>query len=70
MSVFHIYYSEKYYDDEYEYRVITIKYTVDTKKIFTEKEVEDLGIRQSPGWQHIMTWHNGLLLLFKRKLPQ
>ncbi|OLY85622.1 Cyclin-dependent kinases regulatory subunit [Smittium mucronatum] len=54
-----IYYSERYYDDEFEYRHVTLpeplrKYLPNPNRIMTEKEWRGLGVRQSPGWEHYM----------------
>lgn len=59
-------YSNKYYDDRFEYRVIMTNNKIDNDHLLTEKEVSDLGIAQSPGWVHVYT-HSGHLLLFKRR---
>ncbi len=62
-------YSEKYYDHEYEYRVVSLAHKVeDVDKILSQEEAYNLGIRQSPGWEHVLTWNDNLSLLFKRKL--
>uniref|UniRef100_A0A182JID4 Cyclin-dependent kinases regulatory subunit n=1 Tax=Anopheles atroparvus TaxID=41427 RepID=A0A182JID4_ANOAO len=49
-----IQYSEKYYDDVYEYRHVILppdlaKYVPKTH-LMTETEWRNLGVQQSPGW--------------------
>ena len=47
-------YSEKYYDDEYEYRHVLLTKAIFKKipknKLLSEKEWRDQGIQQSLGW--------------------
>ena len=68
-----IYYSEKYYDSNFEYRhVILPKSTaaaLPKSKLFSEPEWRRIGITMSPGWihyaQHSPEPH---VLLFRRPL--
>ncbi|PVU97377.1 hypothetical protein BB561_000581 [Smittium simulii] len=68
-----IYYSDRYYDDEYEYRHVTLpeplrKYLPNPNRIMLESEWRGLGIRQSPGWEHYMVHApEPHVLLFKRE---
>ncbi|XP_019875596.1 cyclin-dependent kinases regulatory subunit-like [Aethina tumida] len=68
-----IMYSEKYCDDEYEYRHVILPTElakmVPKSHLMTEDEWRDLGIQQSKGWQHYMI-HNPEphILLFKRPI--
>ncbi|OMH79554.1 Cyclin-dependent kinases regulatory subunit [Zancudomyces culisetae] len=64
-----IYYSDRYYDDEFEYRHVTLpeglrKYLPHPIRIMAENEWRGLGIRQSPGWEHYMVhgWRDILYL--------
>ena len=66
-------YTEKYMDDEYEYRQVLLprktagKVSVD--KLLTEKQCIELGIRQSKGWVHYgFHKYEPYILLFKRKI--
>ena len=66
-------YSEKFNDDEYEYRIIIVpRRIVDlipTNKLLSEKEVKELGVLQSPGWEHFTTFElEPSNLIFRRKL--
>ncbi|GAA5971339.1 hypothetical protein JCM21900_002403 [Sporobolomyces salmonicolor] len=67
-----VYYSARYSDDEFEYRHVIIpkalvKY-LPTDRLATEYEWRDLGIRQSPGWEHYMRHApEPHILLFKRE---
>lgn len=64
-------YSEKYYDDEYEYRHVVLPSktaaTVPRSHLMTESEWRNIGVLQSPGWVHYMI-HNPEphILLFRR----
>ena len=63
-------YSDKYYDDVYEYRHVRIpKYLVARMPdhLMSEKEWRELGLQMSPGWIHYMK-HNPEphMLLFRR----
>ncbi|PSN36510.1 putative cyclin-dependent kinases regulatory subunit [Blattella germanica] len=53
-----IQYSEKYYDDKYEYRHVIlppdITKNVPKTHLMTETEWRNLGVQQSPGWIHYM----------------
>uniref|UniRef100_A0A915J6T7 Cyclin-dependent kinases regulatory subunit n=1 Tax=Romanomermis culicivorax TaxID=13658 RepID=A0A915J6T7_ROMCU len=66
-----IYYSEKYYDDVYEYRHVHLPKElvklVPKNKLMSELEWRSIGIQQSEGWEHYMT-HNPErhIILFKR----
>ncbi|KAL8588747.1 hypothetical protein ACOMHN_042089 [Nucella lapillus] len=67
-------YSEKYYDDEYEYRHVILTEAahkhVPRNHLMTETEWRNIGVQQSPGWEHYMV-HNPEphILLFRRPLP-
>jgi len=53
-----IYYSDKYYDDEFEYRHVILpkelSKMVPKGKLMTEEECRRIGIQQSDGWVHYM----------------
>jgi len=66
-------YSEKYYDDLYEYRLVTIpnrlRNLIIPGKLLLEKEVEILGVKQSPGWEHFEIFSKEPhILIFRRPL--
>ena len=68
-------YSEKYNDDTYEYRHVSIpkdkiKY-VPQDRCMTEREWRDLGVQQSLGWVHYMIHKpEPHVLMFRRELPK
>ncbi|XP_071053503.1 cyclin-dependent kinases regulatory subunit isoform X2 [Onthophagus taurus] len=55
----HIYYSDKYYDDEFEYRHVVLPKElvklVPKSHLMSEKEWRSIGVQQSKGWVHYMT---------------
>eukprot|EP00760_Papus_ankaliazontas_P033226 PhM_4_TR6247/c0_g1_i1/m.98550/K02219/CKS1; cyclin-dependent kinase regulatory subunit CKS1 len=63
---------EKYYDDEYEYRTMTLHqdlgpYVPD--RLMTPEEVACFGVQQSPGWEHFMIHGpERHILIFRRPL--
>jgi len=63
-------YSDKYYDDIYEYRHVRIpKFLVSRvpDHLMSEKEWRDLGLQMSPGWCHYMKHGpEPHILLFRR----
>ncbi|KAK9708907.1 transcription factor [Basidiobolus ranarum] len=67
-----IYYSDRYSDDEYEFRHVTlpkplVKY-VPKERLMSEEEWRGLGVTQSPGWEHYMVHApEPHILLFKRE---
>ncbi|KAJ9596869.1 hypothetical protein L9F63_012125 [Diploptera punctata] len=66
-----IQYSEKYYDDKYEYRHVIlppdITQNVPKSHLMTETEWRNLGVQQSPGWVHyMMHTPEPHVLLFRR----
>ncbi|KAK7106253.1 cyclin-dependent kinases regulatory subunit-like [Littorina saxatilis] len=68
-------YSEKYYDDKYEYRHVIlpadIAKLVPKQHLMTETEWRNIGVQQSPGWVHYMVHApEPHVLLFRRPLPQ
>ncbi|KAJ8976313.1 hypothetical protein NQ317_010267 [Molorchus minor] len=58
-----IYYSDKYYDDEYEYRHVVIPREmvklVPKTHLMSEDEWRAIGVQQSKGWVHYMTHSPG-----------
>lgn len=73
MSVKDIYYSDKYFDDTYEYRHVMlpkdVAKLVPRGKLMSEDEWRSIGVQQSQGWVHYM--HHDPephILLFRRKL--
>ncbi|GJQ80796.1 hypothetical protein Trydic_g9387 [Trypoxylus dichotomus] len=68
-----IYYSEKYYDDEHEYRHVVLPKDlvklIPQTHLMSEKEWRNIGVQQSKGWVHYMTHPpEPHILLFKRPL--
>ncbi|BFY97667.1 hypothetical protein BsWGS_00707 [Bradybaena similaris] len=68
-----IYYSDKYTDDEYEYRHVLlpkeIAKLVPKSHLMSETEWRSIGVQQSQGWVHYMRHApEPHVLLFKRKL--
>ncbi|KAF8385222.1 hypothetical protein PRIPAC_74364 [Pristionchus pacificus] len=65
------YYSNKYEDDEYEYRHVHVPWllrkSIPERRQLRESEWRALGIQQSPGWEHYLT--NKRVLCFRRPLP-
>ena len=73
MSRENIEYSEKYFDDEYEYRQVILPrewgVLVKEKGLLTEDEWRKLGISQSKGWTHYSSHlPEPHILLFRRPL--
>ncbi|GFU00336.1 cyclin-dependent kinases regulatory subunit 1 [Trichonephila clavipes] len=70
-----IVYSDKYCDDEYEYRHVIlssdIAELVPRNHLMTETEWRNLGVQQSPAWVHYMVHTpEPHILLFRRKLEK
>ncbi|KAF2884249.1 hypothetical protein ILUMI_21941 [Ignelater luminosus] len=68
-----IYYSDKYYDDEYEYRHVVLPKElvklVPQTHLMSEQEWRSIGVQQSKGWVHYMTHApEPHILLFKRPI--
>ncbi|EAT43338.1 AAEL005232-PA [Aedes aegypti] len=66
-----IQYSEKYYDDVYEYRHVILPpdlaRNVPKSHLMTETEWRNLGVQQSPGWvMYMMHAPEPHILLFRR----
>ncbi|KPA85028.1 cyclin-dependent kinase regulatory subunit [Leptomonas pyrrhocoris] len=66
-----ILYSDKYYDDNYEYRHVILpkdlSRLVPTNRLMSESEWRQLGVQQSQGWVHYMIHKpEPHVLLFKR----
>ncbi|CBK20688.2 uncharacterized protein [Blastocystis hominis] len=66
-------YSDKYYDETYEYRHVTLPKELSKQfpagKLLTEQEWRSLGIRMSLGWEHYATHKpDPNILLFRRPL--
>lgn len=67
------YYSNKYEDDEFEYRHVhvtkDIAKLIPKNRLMSETEWRSLGIQQSPGWMHYMIHGpERHVLLFRRPL--
>ncbi|KAJ2709583.1 hypothetical protein H4R19_004177 [Coemansia spiralis] len=68
-----IHYSERYCDDESEYRHVSLpeglrKYLPNPPRLLTESECIKLGVQQSAGWVHYMIHDpEPHVLLFKRE---
>lgn len=68
-----IYYSDKYYDEQYEYRHVMlpkeIAKLVPKSHLMSETEWRKLGVQQSHGWIHYMVHEpEPHILLFRRPL--
>ncbi|XP_021945528.1 cyclin-dependent kinases regulatory subunit [Folsomia candida] len=68
-----IQYSDKYFDDKYEYRHVILPpdlaKVVPRTHLLTETEWRNLGVQQSPGWIHYMSHiPEPHILLFRRRL--
>ncbi|KAJ2063474.1 hypothetical protein GGI17_001690 [Coemansia sp. S146] len=67
-----IYYSERYNDDDFEYRHVSMpeglrRYLPNPPRIMEEIEWRSLGVQQSAGWEHYMVHvPEPHVLLFKR----
>ncbi|XP_014273184.1 cyclin-dependent kinases regulatory subunit 1 [Halyomorpha halys] len=73
MSHKQIYYSERYSDDNFEYRHVVLPKDmvnlIPKNRLMTEKEWRSIGVTQSPGWIHYMTHSpEPHILLFKRPI--
>jgi len=69
-----IYYSDKYYDDQFEYRHVVLpkelSKLVPKTHLMSEDEWRSIGVQQSPGWLHYMMHEpEPHILLFRRPLP-
>ncbi|XP_071054153.1 cyclin-dependent kinases regulatory subunit-like [Onthophagus taurus] len=69
-----IYYSDKYYDDEYEYRHVALPKElvsmIPKTHLMSEQEWRGIGVQMSQGWMHYMTHApEPHILLFKRLKP-
>lgn len=74
MPVDQITYSEKYFDEKFEYRHVILPHDiarlVPKTHLMTETEWRNLGVQQSPGWIHYMVHTpEPHILLFRRPLP-
>lgn len=72
MSAEDIYYSNKYYDDIYEYRHVILPKEISDRDqkdhLLSEEEWRALGIQMSPGWIHYLRHPpEPCILLFRRK---
>ncbi|TRZ11395.1 hypothetical protein HGM15179_015704 [Zosterops borbonicus] len=70
-----IYYSDKYDDEEFEYRHVMlpkdIAKLVPKTHLLSESEWRNLGVQQSQGWVHYMIHEpEPHILLFRRPLPK
>ncbi|XDV22338.1 hypothetical protein PO909_027246, partial [Leuciscus waleckii] len=70
-----IYYSDKYSDEEYEYRHVMLpkqlSKLVPSSHLMSEEEWRGLGVQQSQGWIHYMIHKpEPHILLFRRPLPK
>lgn len=70
-----ILYSEKYYDDENEYRHVILPKElgklVPRARLMSEDEWRMIGVQQSVGWRHYMIHRpEPHILLFKRQKPR
>ena len=72
MSADAIEYSEKYRDDQYEYRHVTLPHKMVSKlpnRLLDEAEWRRLGVQQSLGWKHYAVHKpEPHVLLFRRPL--
>ncbi|XP_074667104.1 cyclin-dependent kinases regulatory subunit 2-like [Strix aluco] len=70
-----IYYSEKYFDEQYEYRHVILPKELSKQVpkacLMSEEEWRRLGVQQSVGWVHYMIHEpEPHILLFRRPLPK
>lgn len=70
-----IYYSDKYYDEKYEYRHVVLPKElvklVPKTHLMSETEWRSIGVQQSRGWIHYMIHKpEPHILLFRRPIPQ
>jgi len=70
-----VYYSERYSDDESEYRHVIVTKELSKKfpkdRLMTEEEWRRYGIQQSQGWVHYMLHKpEPHILMFKRTLSK
>ncbi|TMW40630.1 hypothetical protein DOY81_014290 [Sarcophaga bullata] len=70
-----IYYSEKYYDEKYEYRHVVLPKElvklVPKTHLMSETEWRSIGVQQSRGWIHYMIHKpEPHILLFRRPIQQ
>ncbi|XP_074653126.1 cyclin-dependent kinases regulatory subunit 2-like [Tubulanus polymorphus] len=70
-----IQYSDKYFDEHYEYRHVILPpdlvRLVPKDRLMTETEWRNLSVQQSPGWIHYMIHEpEPHILLFRRALPE
>ena len=68
-------YSDKYEDEKFEYRHVTLPADlaklVPRNHLMTETEWRNLGVQQSPGWIHYMLHEpEPHILLFRRPLTK
>ncbi|XP_055851833.1 cyclin-dependent kinases regulatory subunit [Episyrphus balteatus] len=68
-----IYYSDKYYDDEFEYRHVVLPKElvklVPKTHLMSENEWRAIGVQQSRGWVHYMIHKpEPHILLFRRPI--
>ncbi|XP_003744869.1 cyclin-dependent kinases regulatory subunit [Galendromus occidentalis] len=75
MTAKDISYSDKYYDDKYEYRHVILPKQIAARvprtHLMTESEWRQLGVQQSPGWIHFMIHvPEPHILLFRRAIPK
>ncbi|EPY30380.1 cyclin-dependent kinase regulatory subunit CKS1 [Strigomonas culicis] len=68
-----IMYSDKYYDDMFEYRHVIVPKDIakfaPKNRLMTEAEWRELGVQQSHGWEHYMIHRpERHVLLFKRPI--
>ncbi|XP_042251387.1 cyclin-dependent kinases regulatory subunit 2-like [Thunnus albacares] len=75
MSRNQIYYSDRYYDDYYEYRHVVLPREmakcIPRSHLMSEDEWRQLGVQQSQGWIHYMIHEpEPHILLFRRPLPK
>ena len=75
MSAKNIYYSDKYFDDKYEYRHVMLPKElaklVPKNHLMSEAEWRNLGVQQSVGWIHYMAHEpEPHILLFRRSIAK
>ncbi|XP_072167260.1 cyclin-dependent kinases regulatory subunit-like [Diadema setosum] len=74
MGAKNIYYSDKYFDDKYEYRHVMLPKDIAKlvpNHLMTETEWRQIGVQQSQGWVHYMCHSpEPHILLFRRPLTK
>ena len=67
----YIIYSDKYYDERFEYRHVIISKDAEDHipkgKLLSEFEWRDIGVQMSPGWEHYLIYEPEPNVIFFRR---